>query len=123
MFAATDGNKNILSEVLFRDTTEEFSTIAVLRATQRHLHRLLLASAACAEGRTTSEAIKILRPPVLFMFVHRFERQLRLWTPANIGTAIELLTTAEIECKSTGLPQGIIGERALLRLNQIAKTN
>ena len=121
VYAATGGNRDILNEILLRTAAEGFSTIALLRATQRHLHRLLQASEVCAGGKTASEAMKVLRPPVMFMFAQQFLAQLGMWTPSLIGTALELLTNAEIQCKSTGLPQNIIGERALLRLSQIGK--
>ena len=123
IYAATSGDKDTLNENLLRTATEGFSTIALLRATQRHLHRVLLASEAHAGGKAPNEAIKVVRPPVMFMFAQQFLAQLCMWTPSNIRTAIELLTNAEIECKSTGLPQSIIGERALLQLNQIVRTN
>ena len=123
VYAAVSGNKNTLNENLLRTATEGVSTIALLRATQRHLHRLLLASEICAGGKTPKEAIKTLRPPVIFTFAQQFLKQLDVWTPSLIGIALEILSTAEIECKSTRLPQNIIGERALLRLSQIAKKN
>ena len=123
VYAAASGSKDTLNESLLRTAAEGFSTIALLRATQRHLHRLLLASEICAGGKTPSEAMKILRPPVIFTFAQQFLKQLGVWAPSLIGTALELLSTAEIDCKSTRLPQNIIGERALLRLSQIARKN
>ena len=123
VYAAASGNRDILNENLSRTAAEGFSTIVLLRATQRHLHRLLLASEFCAGGKTPSTAMKALRPPVIFTFAQQFLKQLGVWTPSLIGTALELLSTAEIECKSTRLPQNIIGERALLRLSQIARKN
>ena len=123
VYTAASGNKDTLNESLLRTAAEGFSTIALLRATQRHLHRLLLASEICAGGKTPNEAMKLLRPPVIFTFAQQFLKQLGVWTPSLIGTALEVLSTAEIECKSTRLPQNIIGERALLRLSQIARKN
>jgi len=122
VFAVAGGNKVTLDIGLARATAEGITPIALIRATQRHIHRLLLAGAACADGMTPNEAMKILRPPVLFMFAEQFRQQLRMWSPSFSALALSLLTKSEIECKSTGLPDRAIVERTLLRVSQIART-
>ena len=121
VFAATSGEIKLLSANLTRATTDGIPPIALLRATQRHIQRLLLANAWLVNGKTPDEAIKSLRPPVLFMFTNEFRKQLGIWKLPQIEKALDLLTNAESLCKSTGLPERIIGERVLLQLAQMAR--
>ena len=65
----------------------------------------ILLSLPAAKARPPHEAIKSLRPPVLFMFEERFQRQLTIWTETQLATALQLLTEAEGQCKSTGAPE------------------
>ena len=121
VFAATGGNRDALDTALARATAEGISSTAIIRATQRHIHRLLLVGAKCAGGMSPAEAIKTLRPPVLFMFAEQFRQQLRAWSPTLSAIALSLLTKTEIQCKSTALPDRAIVERALLRITQIGR--
>ena len=121
VFAATNGNRKALSTELSRAAAEGLSPITLLRATQRHIHRLLLSGAAHADGKTPAEAMNNLRPPVLFLFAEQFQRQLVTWTPSLLRTAVNLLTKAETQCKSSGLPERVIGERTLFSLAQMVK--
>jgi len=121
VFAATSGNKRLLSANLTRAAAEGIPPIALLRAVQRHLQRLLLANASTINGKTEAEAIKSLRPPVLFMFAEEFRKQLNIWNETLVVKALALLTVAETQCKSTRFPERIVGERVLLQLAQMAK--
>ena len=107
---------NALETGLNRATAEGISPIVLVRAAQRHFQRLHVAVAACGQGKTPHEAIKSLKPPVLFMFLERFQHQPAIWTEPRLATALQILTEAEGQCKSTGAPSQAIGERALMRL-------
>ncbi len=121
VYAAGGGNRQALEIGLSRATAEGVSPVALVRAAQRHFQRLHFAVAACDQGKTAREAIKSLRPPVLFMFEERFQHQLSIWTTTRLATALQLLTEAECQCKSTGAPEQAIGARALMRLAQVAR--
>ncbi len=121
IYAVGGGDRQALETGFHRATAEGISPVALVRAAQRHFQRLHVAVAACSKGKTPDEAIKSLRPPVLFMFEERFQRQLSIWTEPKLATALRLLTEAEGECKSTGAPNQAIGERALMRLAQVAR--
>jgi len=123
IYAAAGGDRQALEIGLSRASSEGISTIALLRAAQRHFQRLQMAAAACAQGKSPGDAIKSLRPPVLFLFTDRFKRQLTIWSEAKLATALGLLTEAETQCKSTGYPDRSIGERTLLRLSQVARAS
>ena len=123
VFAATSGKKDLLSANLTRASLDGIPPIALLRAAQRHMQRLLLAHSGVAKGKTPTEVIKSLKPPVMFLFSNQFRNQLSVWKPATMIKALDLLTNAEVLCKTTGFPDRIVGERALLKLAQMARIN
>ena len=121
IFAATSGNRKKLSAGLSHAAINGISSMALLRAAQRHIQRLLLINGLCAKGKKSTDAMKMLRPRVLFLFEEEFRSQTAAWTPSNLTKALNLLTIAEINCKSTGMPEMAVRDRALLQLTQLAK--
>jgi len=121
IYAVADGNKVSLEQNLNRALIEGTSPIAILRAAIRHFQRLHLASGQMNKGQSSSQAMKSLRPPVMFMFTDRFKTQLDRWSGSKINRALAVLTEAEIDCKSTGLPAESICSRALMSLSQAAR--
>ena len=121
IYAVADGNRVSLENNLARAFMEGTSPIAVLRAAIRHYQRLHLAVGIIRQGQTSRQAIKLLKPPVLFLFVDRFNRQLDRWSGEKIDRALAVLTDAEINCKTTGLPAEAVCGRALLSLSQAAR--
>ncbi len=121
IYAVADGNRASLEKNLARAFIEGTSPIAVLRAGIRHYQRLHLAAGHMRNGQSSGQAIKSLRPPVIFLFADRFKRQLDRWPGDKIVRALAVLTEAEINCKSTGLPADAICGRALMSLSQAAR--
>ena len=121
VYAATDGNKVSLEKNLSRALVEGTSPIDIIRTANRHFQRLQLACSHVKNGQSSTQAMKSLRPPVMFMFADRFKSQLDRWSDVKINRALSVLTQAEIDCKSTGLPDGAICSRALMSLSQAAR--
>jgi len=121
IYAVADGNRAALENNLTRAFVEGTSPIAILRAAIRHYQRLHLAAGFMRQGQSSRQAIKSLKPPVIFLFVDRFNRQLDRWSGKKIERALEVLTEAEVNCKSTGLPAEAICGRALMSLSQAAR--
>ena len=119
-FAAASGDGPVLDRALRRAFTEGISAIAVLRAAARHFLRLHLASGLAAQGRTLDQAMAALKPRVIFTVAERFRSQLRRWPATRLARALQILTEAELECKSTGRPPEVICGRALMRIAQAA---
>ena len=121
IYAVADGNQASLEKNLSRAFVEGTSPIAVLRAGIRHYQRLHLASGHMLNGQSSTQAVKALKPPVIFLFADRFKRQLDRWSGSKIERALSVLTEAEVNCKSTGLPDEAICGRALMSLSQAAR--
>jgi DNA polymerase-3 subunit delta len=62
-----------------------------------------------------------LRPPPFRRDAERMVRQLQRWSPKRLAAALERLLQAEIDCKSTGLPDETMCARALLDLARAAE--
>ncbi|MBT3767314.1 MAG: DNA polymerase III subunit delta [Rhodospirillaceae bacterium] len=121
IYAAAGGDLSGLETALARVLNEGLHPVAILRAIGRHLQRLHLASGAMDKGQSPDQAMKSLRPPIIFKFTNGFRTQLQRWSKYKLAHALELVTEAELECKSTGLPAEAICGRALLRIAQAAR--
>ena len=107
--------------VIFRLYLEGVSPVAVLRACARHLMRLQLIGGLAASGTAPAQAIARLRPPVMFKLRDRLIAQARSWTPDRLTTALDLIGEAELQCKTTGLPDQAICSRALMAVANAAR--
>jgi DNA polymerase-3 subunit delta len=118
--AAAEGDQASAGRVLDRLLNEGVSPITILRGLQRHFTRLHQAAGLLQDGRTADQAIAGLKPPPHFRVSGRMKGQLGRWPAERIGTALDLLLTAEMECKTTGLPANEICGRAILQLTRAA---
>ena len=114
--AAADGDQKALDRALDRAFAEGMAAISLLRAMSRHFLRLHSARAAMQAGADARAAVERLRPPPLFSLKPRLARQLALWNPQNLADALALLVEAELQCKTTGMPDQAIVRRAAMRL-------
>ena len=117
-FAVGAGDLAGLSGALDRAAAETTAPVSILRAVGRHFQRLDAAQTLIAAGRADDirTAMTRLRPPVFFRRRDAFGRQIRRWPQSRILAAIARLNRAEIDCKTTGLPDRAIAERALVEL-------
>ncbi len=115
-YAATGGDPAGVEKALGRALNEGESPIMIVRAAQRHMQRVQLAADAVARGASPRDAIQRLRPPVFFKRAEQLQSQVGAWDPNKAQAAIELLTEAEIDCKTTGMPDEAICRAVLLRL-------
>ena len=104
-----------------RSLREGASPVQVLRTVGQHLNRLQLASAARDGGLSVDQAVNAMRPRLFFKRAASFKAQLTAWPTERLGAAREILLTAEIDCKTTGLPANAVCGRALMRLARAAR--
>ncbi len=119
--AAASGDQAGLDRALMKCRIAGESPIAILRAVIRHLQRLHLLSLKAANGADIGELIKSFRPPIFFKHQPQMQRQLQDWRPQRLAQALNILTEAELDCKTTGLPADAICGRALIRIANAAK--
>lgn len=121
IYSAAGGDTAKLETSLNRVLSEGTNAVQLVRAAQRHFQRLHVARGHMAQGMNPDQATKSLRPPVIFKLADAFKRQLNMWPEAKLSRAFDVLTQAELECKTTGLPADAICGRALLTLAQAAR--
>lgn len=120
VLAAAGGNLEALTVALARARFEGVASVSILRAAGRHLSRLEEAVSSVAGGADPEQALRSLRPPVFFKQQPAFRAQIARWRPQNLTRARAELIQAEIDCKSTGLPDEAVCERALMRIAAMA---
>ena len=94
----------------------------VVRALQRHVDQLHLVSGHAANGGSLEAAIfKARGLPRGGPVRQRFERHARAWALPRLSQAVSRILDAELECKSTGMPDEAIARRLCLALAQAAR--
>lgn len=120
-YAACGADFSILDRALATASAEGLSAIPLLRAVARHLQRLLEARATLAKGGTADQAMAALKPPVFYRLQASFRAHMQIWDAARLGEGLMVLTETELDCKRTGAPQQLLGQRALFRLAELAR--
>ena len=103
----------LLIDRLFEEQT---SSVAVLRAAQRHFIRLQWARGQMERGASAGEAVKKLQPPVFWKYTDSMAAQLGRWNAVKISRALERLYDAEAAVKRTGTPDTTLCAQVLLGL-------
>jgi DNA polymerase-3 subunit delta len=121
IYALADGDDSTTQALLDRLVGEGQALIGLLRTVSRHFMRLHLAGGAMAHGKSADQALALLKPPVFFKVKGRFLAQLRKWPPARAAQALDLLLEAEMDCKTTGMPEYEIVSRVFLQISRAAR--
>ncbi len=114
--AALTGDAPAMDRQLAQSMAEGVGAVQIIRAVQRACHRLHLAAADMASGKSASQAVDDLRPPVIFKDKPAFAAALRRLPLKQWPNAIHMLSEAEMACKTTGALPEAVCHRALLRL-------
>jgi DNA polymerase-3 subunit delta len=121
--ATFDGEPAALDRALARVFAEGGNAVQLVRALQRHADQLHLVASHAANGGTLEGAMfKARGLPRGGPVRQRFERHLRAWPLARLGTALQEMLKAEINCKTTGSPDQAIARRLCLALAMSARS-
>ena len=116
------GDVTTLDRALARAQADNLAAVAIIRAAANYMLRLQQVAAQTAKGVSLDSAVSMLRPPVHFSQADRLRAQARRWSLARTSQALDVLLQAEIQCKTTGMPDQAICSRALMRLAQTASS-
>ncbi len=116
IYDAFEGAAALVDARLTRLFQQGEAPVTILRAAQRHLHRLHLCAANAAAGTPVDSVVRSLRPPIFFRYEPRFKRQVQSWTVDRLEQTFSALTQAELGCKTTGMPDQTICRHALTTL-------
>ena len=112
-FACAGGDLARLDHSLNRCFMAGEASVQVLRRVAQHFQRLHFAATQRDRGDNPETAVGRVRPPIHFSRKAAFTRQLRIWPTANVVAALDRLLTAEIDCKTTGMPDVAVCRRVL----------
>ena len=98
---------------------EEAATI--IRQLTYHFNKLLSCAAQTESGKSTEEAVKYLRPPLMFYRKSSFMQQLRIWTRERLLGALSMLYDCERDCKTTNLPAEQVASYCVMRVSSAAR--
>lgn len=118
-YAAFGGDFTGLVEALGRCETAGESAVAVIRVAQKHAQRLHAAAAQSGSGRDPKLLAKSLG--VFWKREDAFAAQARRWSPDRLLKALDILTEAELQAKTTGFPAEAACGDALLRIARAAQ--
>ncbi|OEJ64122.1 DNA polymerase III subunit delta [Magnetovibrio blakemorei] len=121
IYSAASGDTAKLETAISRVLADGTNPVQLVRAAQRHFQRLHSARGQMAQGMSADQATKSLRPPIIFKLADAFRAQLGVWPEPKLTRAFDILTQAEIDCKTTGYPAEAICGRAMLSIAQAAR--
>ena len=121
VYAAASGKQALLEKNLTRAFLEGTPPVLLVRAAIRHFQKLHLASSYIQRGQSSEQAIKYIKPPIMFFFTQQFKQQLDTLSKNKIERVLATLIKAEISCKSTGLPAESLCGRAFMSIAQVTK--
>jgi DNA polymerase-3 subunit delta len=117
-----DGQLVALDRALDRVFAEGGNPIQLVRSLQRHADQLHLVVGQVARGGNLESAMfKARGLPRGGPVRQRFERHARSWPLPRLSAALTRILEAEMECKSTGLPDEAIARRLCLGLASAAR--
>ncbi len=120
--ATFDGELAALDRALDRVFAEGGNPVQLVRQLQRHADQLHLVSAHVEKGGNLEAAMfKARGLPRGGPQRQRFERHVRSWPLPRLSAALTRILYAEIECKSTDLPDEAIARRLCLGLASAAR--
>lgn len=121
-YACAGGDLRALDGALARAFEEGVAPVRILRTLSYHFMRLHQAVCRVESGDSPSVAVKALRPPVFYKVLDSFTEQVRLWgAKGRLPRAYDRLLEAEMDCKTTGIPDQAVCARALMAIAQMAR--
>lgn len=115
------GNTAKADAVFERLVKEGEEPATIIRQISYHFMKLLGVNACIAEGKSTEEALKTLKPALMFYRKDDFVRQLKIWNKERILSALSMLYDCERDCKTTAMPAENIAGYCLLRISGAVK--
>ena len=116
IMSAMNGQTAKCDDTFKRAIAGKVNIAIILLSLQRHITRLLEASAHMQAGDRPQSAMKALRPPVFRMQERNFLNHLQTWPMKALHSALSETLTAEQQLKSAGAPGEAIVGRILLTL-------
>lgn len=116
VYAAVLGDIGSADRNIERAFAEGLSAVGVVRGMLGHLVRMHQARGYMDAGASAEAAVKSLRPPVFWKRERDMARAVGAWPTALVSAALAEVRRAELACKQTGAPDGVIARRLVMAL-------
>lgn len=116
VYAATLGDIESSDRNVERAFAEGLSAVGLLRGMLGHLVRMHQARGRMDVGASAEAAVKGMRPPVFWKREKDMQRALAAWPTPRLSAALAEVRRAELACKQTGAPDGVIARRLVMAL-------
>lgn len=120
IYPAFSGKADEADSAYTRALGSKVPAALILRAIQNHLIRLHQARSMQSGGKSASEAMRALRPPVFIMRQNDFSRHLSLWSLPALTHAIGQALETDRRIKTAGSPAESLLGRYILALSMQA---
>ncbi len=116
LYAAMAGDVAAADRAVERSFAEGMAAVALVRSVLLHVSRMHWARGRMEAGASAVEAVKGMRPPVFWRRETEMVRAVGGWSLPRLGAAMTEARRAELACKRTGAPDGVIARRLVLAL-------
>lgn len=120
-YFTASGNTKQACAVYERLIKEGEQTATLVRQLEYHYAKLLECQAIIKNGGSREEALKSIRPPLMFYRKNDFIKQLEIWNKDKLLSALNILYDCERDCKTTGVPDKQTVSYTIMRLSGAAK--
>ncbi|MEM6682678.1 MAG: DNA polymerase III subunit delta [Pseudomonadota bacterium] len=119
--ATFSGQGERADQLLLGALGQNTTGVEITRALARRCLRLITASAAMTRGKTASEAIASLKPPVFWKDKNGFMAQLTAWQPDRLRVCLQRIVDAEVTLKSQGPQDDLILGRLIMQITSAGR--
>ena len=116
VYAAVLGDLAGADRSVERTFAEGMSAVGLLRGVLNQLVRMHQVRGRMDAGAGAEAAVKGLRPPVFWKREKDMVRAVQAWPTARVSAALAEVRRAELACKQTGAPDGVIARRLVMAL-------
>lgn len=114
--ATFEGKPGQADQRLDRLVTSGTAPQAIVSATSQHLIKMQHMANEVADGRSAKQVVDAARPPVFWKRKDSFIRQLTVWRPEDLATAMANVRDAELQTRQYPALATVIVHRAVLSL-------
>lgn len=111
-----DGARASLDAALARSLAAGGSAIGLIRIAQRSFQRVHWVLRQSESGHSIESAVARLRPPLPRHAQGTLAARCRNWTPRAVERALQRLIEAELQCKTTAVPEDAVCAQAFLAI-------
>lgn len=120
--AALDGDPQTAGIELDRLLGSGESAQAIMAIALRHIQRLHRVRILLDQGRTLDDALRVLRPPVMYQQKVQFLAQVNQWPAAALTRALGAISDCQRQSRGGALPEDLLVDRLMFDLARLGAT-